>query len=155
MPDTSILMKWPAMQHVPPVCNTSSPTLAAATPSHPFAEGWMLWDDELYLCRGTTNICSLVLGNYSPLIIIVPADSQPWPHPLLFSKEYSRTTLSYSTPPTSAPTIYKGTSDNFTSSPVVYDFISWTKNILLNSSVIILPIKKSDYKTISFKHFFP
>ena len=44
--------------------------------------------------------------------------------------------------------------DSFISSPVVYDLISWTKNILLNSSVIILPIKKSDYKTISWKHFF-
>ena len=140
MPDTSILMKWPAMQHVPPVCNTSSPILAAATPSHPFAEGWMLWDGELYLCRGTTNICSLVLGNYSSLIT-VPADSQPCLHPLLFSRGYSGLpcpTLPHQRVPQphirahqvrkfgqiSTFSKISFIPDNFISSPVVYDFIS-------------------------------
>ena len=58
-----LISKDQTLQHLP-LIYSSSLALAAATPGHLFAEGWMLWNDE-YLRRGTKSFYSLVLWTKS------------------------------------------------------------------------------------------
>ena len=52
---------------------SSSEALAAATPGHLFAEGWMLWNDE-YLRWGTISFYSLVFKLKAILLHWKPKD---------------------------------------------------------------------------------